>query len=108
MPPAVLSSAWTLLPYVGGDRRWTGGPISRAGSTSPGPHVAPGVAPGPILRSVVDALRNAKTPHLWGFREIAGEGFGLMGYVAALVEISAKTASVLGKRWAAQGACGVP
>jgi len=36
--------------------------------------------------------------------DIAGEGYGLMGYVATLIEIGAKTASVLGKRWAAQEA----
>jgi hypothetical protein len=56
------------------------------------------------LNPIVCAPKNAKTPHLRGFREIAGEGFGLMGYGAALVEIGAKTASVLGKRWLAQQA----
>jgi hypothetical protein len=45
-----------------------------------------------------------KGPDFQGLSPIAGAGFGLMGYVATLVEFGAKTASVLGKRWTAQQA----
>src|SRR5215203_688897 len=52
-----------------------GGPVSRAGSTSLGPHVAPGIAPGAFLRPVVCIAGQTKTLLLQGFRPIAGAGF---------------------------------
>jgi hypothetical protein len=56
------------------------------------------------LNRLVCTPEKTKTPHLQGLREIAGEGYALMGYLATLVEFGVKTASVLGKRWATQQA----
>jgi hypothetical protein len=72
---AISRSAGATLPFAGCDRRWTGSPVSRAGSTSLFPHLAPGLAPRLILRPVVYAPKTTKTPRLRGFREIAGAGF---------------------------------
>jgi hypothetical protein len=58
----------------------------------------PGVAPGAILRSIVYVSRNAKTPHLRGFREIAGERVGLNGVRPVPIEWVADFAPQAGLR----------
>ncbi len=48
---------------------------ARPGSTSLGPHLAPGLAPGAILHPSVYIPERRKPCDLQGFREIAGAGF---------------------------------
>ena len=55
--------------------RWTGAPAQGVGRPSAEPHLAPGLAPRPVLHPIVCTPSKTKTPHLRGFREIAGAGF---------------------------------
>ena len=70
-----MLAAYHSCAFLALKRRWTGDAPPRVGVDSLGPHLAPELAPRPILHPVVCRTTQTKTSHLRGFREIAGAGF---------------------------------